>query len=305
MSPTVHVLGSLNLDVVAEVERIPAPGETVHAVATREDNGGKGANQAVAAARAGADTRLVGAVGDDPAGERLLTGLAAEGIDTTGVLRSPRAVTGQARITVQASGENTIVVVPGANGSLSPDDAARALRGVRPGDVLLLQLEIPLATVVEAAGRARSAGATVVLNAAPGAALPGTLLSDLDVLVVNEHELRLVEGSDEPLQDAALRLAGTHSMTVVVTLGALGALIVEGDTGGTTQVASPVVDAVDTTGAGDTFVGYLAAALCAGSSVSHAAPVAAAAGALAVTRPGAQGAIPTASAVRNQPDRSI
>jgi ribokinase len=291
MTGRVVVVGSANVDLVVAVPRHPAPGETVLGGDLRRTPGGKGANQAVAAARAGgADTVLVAALGHDEAAELLLTSLTAAGVRTEAVQRVD-APTGTALITVSPDGENAIVVAPGANALV---DAAPALEHLAAADVVLAQLEIPL-DVVRAAAAARHPGALVVLNAAPSRPLPDELWAQVDVLVVNEHEAAdLAPGPGAP-EAAAARLA-QRVPTVVVTLGAAGALVATADRW-PVAVPAPRVDAVDTTGAGDTFCGVLAARLAAGDDVVDAVRRAGVAGALAVTRPGAQAAVPSAAEV--------
>jgi len=286
----VVVLGSLNRDLVTRVERLPGPGETVSAPRLEQGAGGKGANQVVAAARAGARVRMVGAVGDDDAARLVLAPLEEAGVDTAGVRRVEGGTTGTALVCVDEAGENTITVVPGANAHLVDEDVRRACSGLGGGDVLLCQLEVPLAVVAAAAGSASEEGALVVLNAAPADPSVLPVLDDVDVLVVNEHEARLLSGSDDPVA-AAASLADRFDLTCVVTLGAQGARSCRpGEE--PFAVAAPAVQAVDSTGAGDSFVGYLVAGLAAGLDVADALPDAVAAGALAVTRPGAMVAVP-------------
>jgi ribokinase len=272
----VVVVGSGNVDLVSRVERIPAPGETVLSAGFATHVGGKGANQATAAARAGAGTTFVGAFGDDEHGARLLASLAADGVRT--LVRTAAEPTGTALVTVSAAGENAIVVDPGANAALTAltDEERQA---VAAADVVLLQLEIPLATVTAAA---RAATGTVVLNAAPARPLPHDLLSAVGLLVVNEHEAALLGGADGLLAVVP---------ALVVTLGAEGALVHTRDT--TTAVPGIPVDVVDTTGAGDTFCGALAARLAEGVPLARAVRFATTAAALSVRRPGAVPAIPT------------
>ena len=288
----VVVLGSANLDLVVRVARIPAPGETVLASRREYHPGGKGLNQAVAAARAGARTAFIGTLGEDDAAQVLLATLAEAGVRTEAVARIAGA-SGLALIVVQSSGENTIVVEPGANaatGSLS--EVAQAM--IRDGAVLVAQLEIPLEAVLAGADVARAAGRTVILNAAPARPLPDELLALVDVLVVNEHEALTLTGLDD-LDRAGHRLAERVG-EVIVTLGARGAVRIGRGTG-TFHTPGLRADPVDTTGAGDAFVGVLASAIASGSSRSEALLLAVAAGALAVETPGAVPSIPWRSAI--------
>ncbi|MEE6273817.1 ribokinase [Georgenia sp. MJ206] len=289
MTGTVVVVGSANVDLVVDVPRHPAAGETVLGGALRRSPGGKGANQAVAAARAGgARTSFLGAVGQDEGADLLLASLERAGVRTDLVRRSD-AATGTALISVSADGENTIIVAPGANDDVAVDAAARARLG--EADVVLAQLEIPLETVL-AAARARRPGALFALNAAPSRDLPDEVWHAVDVLLVNEHEARDLTGAVS--QETALTSLLARVPAVVITLGPAGCLVAE--RGGVPVMApSPRVAAVDTTGAGDTFSGVLAAALADGEPLLVASRRAVAAGALAVTRPGAQDAVPTAA----------
>jgi len=275
----VLVLGSANLDLVVTSERHPEPGETLIGGDYSEHPGGKGLNQAVASARAGATTRFVAAVGADSAGDVLLGVADDAGIDTSGVVTVDRP-TGRALIVVSASGENSIVVVPGAN-TLCPTASAIDT------DVLVAQLEVPIEVVTSSFVAARDAGATTVLNPAPATPLPPELLAVVDVIVPNEHEVDLLGGVD------ALLASGVGA--VVVTLGERGARV--HTEGRVTQVGSLAVDAVDTTGAGDTFTGYLAAGLSEGLNLVTAATRGCAAGALAATRAGAVPSIPSRAEV--------
>ncbi|WP_432477560.1 ribokinase [Nocardioides sp. GXQ0305] len=288
----VVVLGSLNVDLVTRVRRLPRAGETVAGDDLQRHPGGKGANQAVAAARAGAETCLVGACGTDEGGELVVSALVADGVDVSGVRRLADVPTGTATILVEDGGENVIAIGPGANARWESGDVAAGLRGTTTGDVLLVQLEVPLPVTREAARTARRAGARVVLNAAPlDGPVPG-LLGDIDLLVVNEHEARAVaRGSDGTVEELAAGLAERERLDVVVTLGAEGALLCRP---GRTPVRCPAppVEALDTVGAGDTFTGYLAAALAAGEDHHPAVRRAVTAASIAVTRVGAQTAIP-------------
>ena len=282
----VTVLGSANLDEVVRVARLPAPGETVLALDRDRLPGGKGLNQAVAAARAGAGTAFVGAVGRDAAADLLLGVLGDAGADTAAVARSDRP-TGTALVMVQDSGENSIVVDPAANDDVRLDGACRT--AVEEARVLLAQLEVPLPVVAEGAAAARAAGTTVVLNAAPARDLPGSLLTLVDVLVVNESEALSVSGATDV--EAALDLLADRVPAVVVTLGAAGARWVSATGAG--EVPGRPATVVDTTGAGDCFCGVLAATLAAGSTLGEAVRVGVAAASLSVERPGAAVSMPT------------
>jgi ribokinase len=266
----VVVLGSLNVDLVATVERHPGPGETVLADGSlHRFAGGKGGNQAVAAAAAGARVSLVGAVGSDDAGRAYLERLRSRGVDIAGVRRVDGIPTGQAWITVDDEGENSIVVIAGANAHAVVDE----LPELGPGDVLLIQLEIPLRTVAAAARAAHGRGARVVLNAAPYAALPQDVAALADPLVVNEHEALQLADSD------------VSPSSLLVTFGAAGC-----SWDGERFDGLPVdeADVVDTTGAGDAFCGALAAALADGADRASAVRAASEAGAAAVRHRGAQ-----------------
>ncbi len=272
MSGRVLVLGSLNIDLVTRVERHPRPGETVLGEGLRRLAGGKGANQAVAAAAAGADVAMVGCVGDDDGGRAYRERLDRLGIDVSAVRVAPDALTGHALIQVSDDGENTIVVVPGANDALDERELA-AVDALGPGDVLVLQLEVPRPVVCTAARRAAGRGARVVLNVAPYAALPPDVVALADPVVANEHEMQ------------SLAEAGAQPASLLVTFGANGAAW-----DGVTTPAHAVdpADVVDTTGAGDAFCGALAAALARGDDRPAALAAALAAGAGAVRREGAQ-----------------
>lgn len=288
----VVVVGSANVDLVVPVPRHPEGGETILGGELTRHAGGKGANQAVAAARAGgADTSFVGAVGQDESGDLLLGSLDGAGVHTDLVDRVPGA-TGTALISVSPDGENTIIVAPGANSHVHVGDVQA--RRLAEADVVLAQLEVPL-DVIAAAAAARRSGALFVLNAAPSRELPWELWDALDVLVVNEHEAADLAGRDRELAALAADLLA-HVPAVVITLGAQGSLVAERDREPLNVPAFPV-EPVDTTGAGDTYCGVLAAALARGAALPDAARLAAAAGALATTAAGAQEAVPTAGAV--------
>ncbi|MDF2093806.1 PfkB family carbohydrate kinase [Knoellia sp. 3-2P3] len=269
----VVVLGSLNVDLVAEVERHPRPGETVLATGPlTRCAGGKGANQALAAASAGARVVMVGCLGDDADGRRYLERLQGRGVDTSALRLVPGVSTGQAWITVDADSENAIVVIPGANAQVGADDLA-PLDDLSSGDVLLAQLEVPVPVVALAARRARARGARVVINAAPYAALPHDVAAVADPLVVNEHEALMLADSD------------AVPTSVLVTFGGEGC---SWDGERFEGVEVPLEEVVDTTGAGDAFCGALAAALAGGADRAAAVAAASRAGAEAVRRQGAQ-----------------
>lgn len=298
-APEVAVVGSLNLDLVVRVARLPGPGETVSGEDVFRNPGGKGANQAVAAARLGRRVAMVGRVGDDAAGRELLAALEADGVGTSQVRAVAGVPSGTAFITVGDDGENQIVVSPGANARLTPEDVEEAGPALRAAAVTLLQLEVPLAAVAAAAG---TAGGRVVLNPAPVRELPAELLGRVDVLVPNRVELAQLAGGAVPATVAeAVELAGRlPARAVVVTLGADGALVVEdGDAG---HVPAVPVRAVDTTAAGDAFCGGLADALAAGAALEDAARRAARVAAAACLRPGAQASLPTPADLRALPE---
>ncbi|MHA6668702.1 ribokinase [Homoserinimonas sp. A447] len=283
----VVIVGSANMDVVFTLERMPAPGETLLAESAQRHPGGKGLNQAVAAARSGAPTTFIGALGTDIFGDSLADAMAASGV-SSGLVRRTDRDTGQAFILVDRAAENLIVVASGANATMTeltgPErDAITSAR------VLLMQLELPVPLVVQAASAAQAAGCAVMLNAAPAAALSDELIELLDYLIVNEHEACLIGGSDD-LAVASSALAAQVD-TVIVTLGARGAQLFQAGALVAT-VTPPPVDAVDTTGAGDTFCGAFAAAVAEGRDLPDAVRFATAASALSVEQLGAVSSIP-------------
>jgi ribokinase len=292
----IAVVGSVNLDIVVPVERHPAPGETVLGGDRVDLPGGKGANQAVAAARLGRDVAFVGRVGADAAGRRLRGALEEAGVELRHLREDAEAPSGVALIAVTSSGENTIIVSPGANGRVGPQDVEAARELLANAPVTLLQLEIPEAAIASAV---RAARGTVVLNPAPARAVDHEVLAEVDVLVPNRTELGLLAGADAP-SDAreAVALARTlrGPRSLVVTLGSEGAVVVEGDR--VDRVSAPPMKAVDTTGAGDAFCGALADALAGGAALVDAARWAVAAAAISVTMLGAQSGMPTAEQVR-------
>ena len=299
---SVVVGGSCNGDLVVRTARHPAPGETVLGSDVATHPGGKGANQAVAAARAGASVAMVGRLGSDSGADVLRAEMTRAGIDVSSVGTCAHDPTGTALITVSESGENTIVVVPGANAMLRPmhvDDALAA--GVfADARVVLVQLEIEMQTVVSALRTAKLVGARTILNAAPSVGLPDGVLDLVDILVVNESEFASVVGGHASLDPSMWPPLGAVS-TIVLTLGADG--VVFGPPGGSEAVSTSAVIArgslpgfriavVDTTAAGDTFCGYMASGLAGGLSLAEACSLANAAAALACTRAGAQPSIP-------------
>ena len=292
----ITVIGSINLDLIARVERLPRPGETVTGSAFRTAPGGKGANQALTVARAGARVRMVGAVGEDAFAGEALALLKQGGIDLSAV-RTASEPTGTALILVGGDGENVIAVIPGANGSVGPE-AVTVLK-LSPGEHVLLQHEIPLATVEAALDAARTAGAVSLLNTAPFRPEAARLLAKADYVIANETEfdhyagLLGLGGKDRPARMQAF--AEATGRTVIVTLGGEGVLAASGSD--LLRALALDIVPVDTVGAGDTFCGYLAAELASGLPLDHALRRAAAAGSLACLKPGAQPAIPTAAEV--------
>ncbi len=295
----VFVLGSINQDFALKVERRPEPGETVTDAELSTGSGGKGANQAAAAARLGASVTFLGRVGDDEFGEPLVRALQEKGIDTSLVERVSGRSTGAAFITVTPDGENAITVAPGANRSLTPEDVDAASEKVRDARVLVAQMEIPLDTVLRAVEVAASEGTRALVNLAPTFEVPQELLEKLDPLVVNEHEAAFllesrVEGVDGAIS-AAPELLSLGPRSAVITIGAAGAVVADGDS--TVHLPAPKTDVVDTTGAGDAFVGALAVKLAQGASLEEGVAYAVRAGAAAVAREGAQDSLPTPEVV--------
>jgi len=292
--PNVVVLGSANLDIVVPVPHHPATGETVLGGHHDRIPGGKGANQAVAAARLGARVAMVGRVGSDDAGGTLRAALQEAGVDCRHLAVDGQAASGLALIGVDRSGDNTIIVSPGANHRVGPDDVAAAAPLLASAAVTLVQLEVP-AMAVEAA--AAASGGKVVLNPAPASLLSAALLERVDVLVPNRIELAQLAGSAEADGLAAVEemARGLPVPTVVVTLGADGALLVSG--GDAVVLPVPSVEVVDTTGAGDAFCGAIAEALARGVAIDEATARAVHAGSLATTRRGAQPSLPTRAQV--------
>ncbi len=305
VNPEIIVVGSLNADLVVRVDRFPAPGETLRGDRFDIFPGGKGGNQAAAAARLGGRVAMVGQVGGDAQGTWLRTSLESAGVDVSRVGTDDGVSSGVALITTDAAGQNHIVVVPGANGTFTPERLAPAVTWLRRASVVLLQLEIPMATVERAAAEACSAGATVVLDPAPAADVPNQLLALATLVTPNESELALLASAlvlpgptpDEDVHRRATRLLDRGAVAVLVKLGARGARLVT-RSGCAAWPAFPA-DVVDSTAAGDAFNGALAVALAEGATRADAIRFACAAGALSVTRSGAQPSMPTRDRVEH------
>jgi ribokinase len=294
MPGTVCVIASINVDLVVTVPRLPQPGETVSGGRFAVHDGGKGANQAVAAARAGAAVELIGAVGDDEHGRRARAALAREGIGIDGLRTHDTEPTGVALIAVGPRGENQIAVAPGANAALALDDGDRAR--IAGADVILVTHEVPVETVLDALRTARDAGIRAILNPAPAHPLSAELLRIGPILTPNEHELVVAIGND--VTETALdELVARSSGPVIVTQGMAGALLAEGATR-ERFAGYPVPDVVDTTGAGDTFNGVLAARLAEGGTLPEAIRAANAAAALSIAAAGAREGMPTREAIQ-------
>lgn len=293
------VVGSSNTDMVVRLRRLPAPGETLFGETFAMLPGGKGANQAVAASRAGGRVSFIGRVGRDDLGDRALSGLVKEGIDVRGVSRDVSAPSGVALIWVSAAGENSIAVSPGANGRLASKHITQAAKVFSQASVVLLQLETPLSSVRVAARLANQVGACVILNPAPAMRLPRELLRNIAVLTPNESEAESLTGirvtDDASAARAARRLHEQGVETVIITLGSRGAYVSSHSV--TERIAGLKVKAVDTTGAGDVFNGTLAVALAEGRALRQAVRFANVAAARSVTRRGAQPSAPIRSEI--------
>lgn len=295
------VIGSLNEDLLVRVDRWPDAGETLFGTALERASGGKGANQAAAAARLGGDVAMVGRVGDDAAGARLRDALRSQGVDVGDVAVIPDMTTGAAVVGMDASGGNRIVVLAGANACLAPGDLdGFDWSGVR---VLLLQLEVPLPTVTAAARAAHAAGVIVVLDPAPALPLSDALLGNVDILTPNAGEASALAGRTvTDVQTARLianQIEARGPRAVVITLGASGAVLADGNY--VTHLPAPTVDVVDTTGAGDAFNGALAVGLAEGQPLASAVIFANRVAALATTGAGAQASLPDRAALREMP----
>ena len=286
----VLVVGSINIDLVIRAAQLPAPGESVSGGVFAQYQGGKGANQAVAAARAGAKVAMVGAVGDDEYGRSALADLAGEGVDVSRITVMSGESTGLALIAVDERGANQIVVAPGANAALDAAAIGRALDGYEPraGAVTVLSFELGDEAIVAAARYAAKRDMRLLVNPAPARALPAALVALAPIVLPNEGEAATLTGLSDPAA-AASALAATTGAPVIVTIGALGALVCEPDAvQGVELIPAPKVEAVDTTGAGDVFVGALAACLAAGKPLHEAAAGAVEAASRSVTYAGAR-----------------
>jgi ribokinase len=300
MSKAIVVVGSLNMDFVVQVEKLPGRGETMRGEGFQMLPGGKGANQACAVARLGGRCKMIGRVGNDIFGEQLRSNLELAGVDTNSVWRTVGEATGVALISVETGGQNQIVVAPGANGSLRPRDVEAAADVFR-GGYLLLQLESPVETIKEAVALGRARGMLTILDPAPAQPLPPTLLDGVGLLTPNESEARLLLGQQtssvslEEASEVAQRLLGLGPKCVVLKLGEKGAWLADGSR--SLHFPAWPVEAVDATAAGDTFNGALAVALAEGNPLELAIPFANCAAALSVTRLGAQASIPSRAEV--------
>lgn len=296
------VVGSLNMDLVVQANRLPLGGETIMGTAFHEIPGGKGANQAVAMARLGASVKMIGKVGQDGFGSSLLSTLKVDGVDTTCIETVEGKSTGVALITLQESGENSIIVVPGANGEVKPSDIIKNEKTIREAGLLVAQLEVPIETVNEALKTAKAAGAITILNPAPAQALSQEILSHVDLLTPNETELALI--SQMPVSDlasikrAAQALIDQGVKALVVTLGSEGSLYLN-DKGESLYQKAFEVKALDTTAAGDSFTAGLAVCLSQGKTMSEALEFASKVGALTVQTLGAQSSLPHLEAVES------
>jgi len=287
----ITVFGSINADLFFTVDTLPARGETVLTPSVTLQPGGKGANQAAAAARAGAPTRFIGCVGEDALAAPVLDALRRAGCDVSGV-RTVTGATGTAAVMVERSGENQIVVASGANGAVT----AGQLGSLASGDTLVCQMEVPVEETAAALEAASRAGMRTVLNLAPARPVDSAVLDTVDLLILNEGEAAVLAGADCAPAAQARRLAGDHGLTCVVTLGGDGALAVTAGGEGW-RVGALAVEAVDTVGAGDAFVGVLAASLDTGLTLAAAFHRASVAAGLACTRPGAMAALPDAAEI--------
>jgi ribokinase len=301
MLKSILIVGSSNVDMVVRTARFPKPGETLLGGDFLMNAGGKGANQAVAAARLGGNVTFICKLGKDVFGSQSSKLFEAEGINTSHILLDDEKPSGVALITVDDAGENNIVVAPGANARLSPEDLDKLSPVIDQAGFILMQLEIPLETVIFVAKRAFASGAKVILNPAPACTLPDELYGYLSIITPNEKEASLLTGIEvtdiASAKRAAKALQAKGVQQVIITMGEQGALILDGDE--FTSVAAPVVEAIDTTAAGDVFNGALIVALSEGADIIKAASFACQASAISVTRFGAQVSIPLRKEIKD------
>jgi ribokinase len=295
MTPSILIVGSSNTDMVIKTEHLPGPGETVLGGNFFMTGGGKGANQAVAAARCGGDVVFITKLGDDIFGRQALQLFAEEGINTSYIFSDNNNPSGVALITVDSKGENCIAVASGANATLSVHDLGTVDEVIKSASIVLMQLEIPLAAVAYVATIANQHNISVVLNPAPACALPDSLLSNVSIITPNETEAEILTGikvnSIDTAEKAAMALSAKGIKTVIITLGSKGALVFHNEV--FTHIPTITVDAVDTTAAGDVFNGALVVALSEGNDILHAVSFACRAAAISVTRLGAQASAPS------------
>lgn len=288
----IYVVGSINQDYILRVPTTPKPGETILASGIRKLAGGKGANQAVAAARLGGDVRLIGCVGDDDDGSRLLRHLRSEGVGVEEVEIIGQSPTGMAIVSVDTAGENSIIVVPGANFALTSSRVRQSIRGEFVNGIIVMQAEVPARLIQETAAFAEDEGARLVLNLAPYTELPAETLAVCDPLVVNETEAAALAGSFDPNDARLVAVELTkRARSVVITLGARGAVWADQSSSGVVP-AHPVSEIIDTTGAGDAFIGAMCARLAESASLGAACELGVFAGSFAVAREGAQSSFP-------------
>ena len=291
--PKIVVIGSSNTDMIIKLPHIPGPGETLLGGQFSIAHGGKGANQAVASARAGGDVVFISCVGNDQFGQKAIEKLRNEGIETFYIKIVRNTASGIAMINVSETGENSISVAPGANSFLLPEDIQNAEEVVKMADMILLQLEIPVETVLKAVEIARKFNVPVILNPAPACTLSDEILANIDIITPNENEAVLLAGMESlniSIPELAMRLGKKVSGTVIITLGSDGAFYYQNNVG--KQIVGCKVNVVDTTAAGDTFNGYLAVSLASGNRLEEAISIANKAASLSVMRLGAQPSIP-------------
>ena len=291
------VIGSSNRDLIMQVNHLPLPGETVGEGNYHSVNGGKGANQAVAAARAGGNVMFLSAVGEDSFGDEMLEAFKNDGIDTSYILRSGKSPTGTAMIFVEGSGENCIGVAPGANFDLLPEHISGSKQLFEEADFILLQMEIPMPTIYAAIDMAKDCGCFVILNPAPASKIDDNHLKKVDLLIPNETEAEILSGTKEGGTDSVSNLIQSGVEKIILTQGSSGCTLYSGSNNKHFEALK--VEAVDTTAAGDVFCGNLAARLAAGDLLEDAIAFAIGASAIAVTRLGAQPSAPQFTEVRD------